>query len=140
MTAERIAPAGHASTARLVNDAATQVSRLVHDEIALAKLEMRSKAKKGGVAGALLASALLLAAAGLVLAWVLLIVALANVWPLWLAVIVPMGGAFVVAGLLALVGKRHLAAASPPMPTETTKSVRADLQLAQSAVHEGRRS
>ena len=140
MTAERITSTGHVSTVGLMNDAATQVSRLVHDEIALAKLEVRSKAKKLGIAGALLVSALLLAVVGLVLAWVLLIVALANVWPLWLAVIVPMGGAFVVAGLLALVGKRHLAAASPPMPTETSKSVRTDLHLAQDAVHEGRRS
>jgi uncharacterized membrane protein len=43
---------------------------------------------------------------------VLLVVVLANVWPLWLAVLVPMAGAFLVAGVLAMLGKRRLKAAT----------------------------
>jgi uncharacterized membrane protein YqjE len=140
MTAERITSPSHTSTAGLVNDAAAQVSRLVHDEIALAKLEMQTKAKRLGVAGGLLATALLLARIGLFLAWVLVVVALANVWPLWLSVAVPMAGAFLVAGVLALIGRRRLATATPPVPTEASESVRRDLRLAQDAIHEGRRS
>lgn len=140
MTAERMTSPAHASTAGLVGEATTQISRLVHDELALAKLEMRTKAKSMGVAGALLASAVVLARIGLLLAWALLVVALANVWPLWLAVAVPMVGAFVVAGLLALVGKQRLAKATPPVPVEVSESIRTDLHVAQDAVHEGRRS
>lgn len=132
--------AAHASTADLMSDAAAQISRLVHDELALAKLEMQTKAKQMGLAGGLLGAALVLARVGFVLAWVLLIVALANVWPWWLAVLVPMIGAFVVAGVLALVGRSRLKAASAPVPTEASQSVRTDLRTAQEAIHEGRRS
>jgi membrane protein implicated in regulation of membrane protease activity len=133
-------PTAHTSTSDLMSDAAAQVSRLVHDEIALAKLEMQTKAKQMGVAGGLLGAALVLARIGFVLAWVLLVVALANVWPLWLAVAVPMAGAFVVAGVLALLGRRGLKAGTPPVPTEASQSVRTDLRSAQEAIQEGRRS
>jgi hypothetical protein len=69
---------------------------------------------------------------------VLLVVVLANVWPLWLAVLVPMAGAFLVAGVLAMLGKRRLKAATPPAPTEASLSVRTDLRTAQEAIYEGR--
>lgn len=144
MVTERITsaptPTAHTATSNLMSDAAAQVSRLVHDEIALAKLEMQTKAKGAGVAGGMLAGALVMARTGLVLAWVLLVVALANVWPLWLSVLVPMAGAFLVAGVLALLGKRRLKTATPPAPTEASQSVRTDLRSAQEAIHEGRQS
>lgn len=130
----------HTSTADLVSDAAAQISRLVRDELALAKLEMQEKAKQMGVAGGMFGAALVLARIGFVLAWVLLVVALANVWPLWLAVLVPMAGAFVIAGVLALVGKSRLKSAPVPVPTEASRSIRADLRTVQEAIHEGRRS
>lgn len=145
MVTERITsapstPTAHTSTSNLMSDAAAQLSRLVHDEIALAKLEMQAKAKGVGVAGGLLATALVLARIGLALAWVLLIVALANVWPLWLSVLVPMAGAFLVAGVLAMLGRRRLKAAVPPAPIEASQSVRTDLRSVQEAIHEGRQS
>ena len=144
MVTERItsAPqvAAHTSTSNLMSDDAAQVSRQVHDEIALAKLEMQAKAKGVGTAGGMLATALVMARTGLVLAWVLLVVALANVWPLWLSVLVPMAGAFLVAGVLALLGKRRLKTATPPAPTETSQSVRTDLRSMQEAIQEGRQS
>lgn len=73
MVTERITslpstPTAHTSTSNLMSDAAAQVSRLVHDEIALAKLEMQAKAKGVGVAGGMLAAALMMARIGLVLA------------------------------------------------------------------------
>lgn len=126
------------STADLVNQATGQITALVRDEIALAKLEMGTKAKQAGVAGAMLGSSLILARCGLILAWILLLVALANVWPLWLAVAVPMLGAFALAGLLAGIGKRRLARAVPPVPAETSASVQTDLRLVQESAHEGR--
>ena len=140
MATERSTSPTQQSTAELVNAATAQISRLVHDEFALAKAEMQAKAKRMGVAAGLMASAALLAGIGLVLAWVLLVVALANVWPLWLAVAVPMTGALVLAGAAAWLGKRRLATATPPVPTEASESVRTDLRVVQEAVHEGRRS
>jgi hypothetical protein len=124
----------------LVTEAAGQISALVRDELALARSEMQAKARQAGVAGAMLGTSLVLARCGLVLVWVLLVVALANVWPLWLAVAVPMAGAFALAAVLALAGKRRLGRAVPPVPTEATDSVRTDLQVVRQAAHEGRRS
>ncbi|MEY9929755.1 putative membrane protein YqjE [Catenulispora sp. GP43] len=140
MATERIMSPAQPSTAELMNDAAAQISRLVHDEITLARLEMQTKVRQMGFAAGLMASAMLLARIGLLLAWALVVVALANVWPLWLAVAVPMAGAFVLAGGAALLGRRRLATATPPVPTEASESVRTDLRLAQDAVHEGRKS
>lgn len=134
------APPEQTSTADLMSDAAAQLSRLVHDEIALARLEMQTKAKQAGAAGGMLAGALLLARIGFLLACALLVVALGNVWPWWLAVAVPMAGVFVVAGVLAVLGRRGLKASSAPVPSEATQSVRTDLRHAQQAIHEGRRS
>lgn len=134
------APPKNTSTADLMSDAAAQLSRLVHDEIALARLEMQTKAKQAGMAGGMLAGALMLARIGLLLAWVLLVVALGNVWPWWLAVAVPMAGAFALAGVLAMLGRRGLKESSAPVPTEASRSVQADLRRAQEAIHEGRQS
>jgi hypothetical protein len=62
------------------------------------------------------------------------------VWPLWLAVFVPMVAAFAVAGLLALLGKARLKRAVPPVPTQATDSVATDLRAARDALHDGRQS
>lgn len=140
MSADRAATPSAMSAAELVNQAAGQISALVRDELALAKLEMETKARQAGVAGALLGASLVLARCGLTLAWALLVVALANVWPLWLAVAVPMAGAFAAAGALALAGKRRLGRAVPPVPTEAAESVLTDLRVVQESTHEGRRS
>jgi hypothetical protein len=140
VTTERITSPPHASTASLVNEAAGQISTLVHDELTLAKLEMQTKAKQMGLGSALLGGALLLSRVGLLLGWALLVVALANVWPLWLAVFVPMVAAFAVAGLLALLGKARLKRAVPPVPTQATDSVATDLRAARDALHDGRQS
>lgn len=139
-TTERTTSPPHTSTASLVNDAAAQISTLVHDELTLAKLEMQTKAKQMGLGSALLGGALLLSRVGLLLGWALIVVALANVWPLWLAVFVPMIAAFAVAGLLALLGKSRLKRAVPPVPTQATDSVATDLRVARDALHEGRQS
>lgn len=140
MSTDRSTASSQPSAADLVTEAAGQISALVRDELALARSEMQAKARQAGVAGAMLGTSLVLARCGLVLVWVLLVVALANVWPLWLAVAVPMAGAFALAAVLALAGKRRLGRAVPPVPTEATDSVRTDLQVVRQAAHEGRRS
>lgn len=140
MTSDEALRTSGLSTAELMDRAAAQLSSLVHDEISLAKTEMAAKARTMGGAGALLGTALLMVRCGLVLAWVLLVVGLATVWPLWLAVAVPMGGALVLAAVLAELGKRRLAQAAPPAPTQTVASVTADLRTVRDAAQEGRRS
>ena len=129
---------GTASTSDLVSQAAAQVSTLVRDELALAKLELAEKGKRAGVGGGLLGGAGVLALYGLGLLLTLAVVALDLVWPLWLSVLVVMVVIFAAAGVAALVGKRKLKAAAPPVPHDAIAGVQADVQTVKTAAKEGR--
>jgi len=132
------ASSGEQSTAGLVSQAAGQVSTLVRDELALAKLELAEKGKRAGLGGGLFAGAAVLGLYGLGLLLTLAVVALDLLWPLWLAVLVVMVVVFAAAGVAALVGKQKLKAAVPPVPSDTIASVEADVQTIKTAVHDGR--
>jgi hypothetical protein len=127
-------------TAELVSRAAGQISTLVRDELALAKTELVIKGKRAGVGGGLFGGAAVLALYGLGLVITLAVVALDLVWPLWLAVVVVAAVVFVIASLTALLGKRQLAGATPPMPTEARAGINADIATVKNAVQEGRTS
>ncbi len=129
-----------ASTSDLVSRAAEQISTLVHDELALAKSEIVTKGKRVGVGGVLFGGAAVLALYGLGLVITLAVVALDLVWPLWLAVLAVAAVVFVIAGIAALAGRRQLAGATPPLPTEAQASVAADMEAVKNAVQEGHTS
>ena len=61
------------------------------------------------------------------------ILGLANVLPGWLAAVIVAVVLFAVAGVLALLGKRDVAKAAPPLPTETIASVQADIDAVKTA-------
>jgi uncharacterized membrane protein YqjE len=123
-----------------VSRAAAQISTLVRDELALAKTELVTKGKRAGVGSGLFGGAAVLALYGLGLVITLAVVALDLAWPLWLAILVVMAVVFVIAGIAALIGKRQLVDATPPIPTEAQAGITADIQTVKSAVQEGRTS
>ena len=129
---------GTASTAELVNQAAAQISTLVRDELTLAKLELTEKGKRAGIGGGLLGGAAVVAWFGLALLLTLAVVALDLVWPLWLSVLVVMVVVFAAAGVAALMGKKELTNATPPVPKDAIDSVEADVQTVKTAAHRGR--
>jgi len=136
----RESPPPATSTSDLVSQAAAQVSTLVRDELALAKLELTEKGKRAGLGGGLFGGAAVLALYGLGLLLVLAVVLLDLAWPLWLAVLVVMVVVFAAAGVAALLGKRKLKAATPPMPSDAIASTQADVRTVKHAVREGRSS
>ncbi|WP_280231944.1 phage holin family protein, partial [Nocardia cyriacigeorgica] len=102
------------SISELVDDATTQLSRLVRDEIRLARIEMQDRTKGiatglgfAGAAGVLAfyGGAALIAAA---------IMALALVLPGWAAALIVGGALLVVAAVLGLLGKKNVSEAAPP--------------------------
>ena len=127
-----------ASTGELVSQAAAQISTLVRDELALAKLELAEKGKRAGIGGGLFGGAAVLGLYGLGLLLALAVVLLDLVWPLWLALLVVLVVVLVAAGVAALVGKQKLKAAVPPLPTDAVASTQADVQTVKDAVREGR--
>lgn len=94
---------------RLVNDAVSDVSTLVRSEISLAKAEVSADAKKAGKAGGMFGAAGFLAVLGVVfllhtIAQGLIALGLAP----WLSYLIVTLLLFVVAGILALLGKSAL--------------------------------
>jgi uncharacterized membrane protein YqjE len=116
------------SVGDLVSSVSTDLSRLVRDEIRLAQVEVTEKAKKAGVGvGAFGAAGVLaLYAVGVLLAAAVL--GLATVLPGWLAALIVGVVVLVVAGIAALIGKKKVEEAAPPVPTRAVESVKTDVQ------------
>ncbi|MFC8845450.1 MULTISPECIES: phage holin family protein [unclassified Micromonospora] len=122
------------STAELVQRATEQVSRLVRDELALARAELTQKGKHAGIGIGLFGGGGALALYGLGALIAAGILLLALVVPAWLAALIVAVALFLMAGILALVGKRQVGQAVPPVPAATVRSVRADVDTVTAAV------
>lgn len=118
-----------ASTGELMSQLSQEVSALVRDELRLAQAEVSTKARGVGVGAGMLGGAGLIAlyAVGVLVATVIL--ALALVLDAWLAALVVGVVLLVVAGVVGLVGKNRVSAATPPIPTETLASVKQDVAV-----------
>ena len=123
-----------ASVGQLTARLSEQVSRLVHDEFALAQLEAKSKAKKLGVGAGMFGASGVFALFGGMAAVAAAILALAMVVSPWLAALVVAGGLFLFAGLVALMGALGLKRAAPPVPTEAMQSAKEDVATVRRAV------
>ncbi|MBM2622349.1 phage holin family protein [Actinoplanes sp. LDG1-06] len=122
------------STAELVQRASEQVSRLVRDEIALAKAELAEKGKHAGIGIGLFGTSGVLALYGVGALIATLIIVFNLFLPLWLAALIITAALFVVAGILALIGKSQVTKAVPPQPTAAIESVKADVDEVKHAV------
>ena len=145
MTEERSTPAptvdsAGASTAELVKLASEQFSRLVRDELALARAEMTAKAKRAGTGVGLFGGAGVVALYGLAALWATLILLLALVMPAWLAALIVAVLLFAVAGVLALLGKKQVTQATPLEPEAAIQSAKADVDEVKHAIKERSRA
>ncbi|WP_113701092.1 phage holin family protein [Nonomuraea lactucae] len=121
-------------THKLVNDLSEQVSRLVKDELRLARLELAQKGRRAGFGAGLFGAAGMVAffgAAALVAAVILL---LSLVLPGWIAAVIVAVVLFVLAAVLGLVGRAQVKRATPPVPSETIASVKADIDAVKEKV------
>jgi uncharacterized membrane protein YqjE len=128
------------STADLVQRASEQVSRLVRDEIALAKAELAEKGKHAGIGIGLFGGGGVLALYGTGALIATLIIVFDLFLPLWLAALIISVLLFAVAGILALIGKKQVNKAVPPEPKAAIESVKADVDEVKQAVKERSRA
>lgn len=117
----------NASTGELIGRLTEQLSTLVRNEARLAQAEVTQKAKKLGVGAGLFGGAGLTGFFGLAVLISAAVLGLAEVVPAWLAALIVAVILFAVAGVLALVGKKDVAQASPPLPTQAIAGVQADV-------------
>jgi hypothetical protein len=116
-----------ASTGQLVGQLTEQISRLVRDEARLAQAEVTQKAKRLGVGAGLFGGAGLVGFFGLAALVTTAILLLDIVLPAWAAALVVAVVLFAVAGVLALIGKKDVQQATPPVPTEAIASTKVDI-------------
>jgi hypothetical protein len=128
-----------ASTADLLRDLSEQTSRLVRQELELAKAELTVKGKRAGMGAGMFGAAGLLGlfAAGALTAAI--VAALSLAMATWLAALIVAVGYGAIAGVLALTGKGKVQEAMPPVPQDSVDSVKEDVQWTKSRAQQARR-
>jgi hypothetical protein len=117
----------NATTGQLIGRLTEQITRLVRDEARLAQAEVTQKARRLGVGAGLFGGAGLFAFFGLGTLIATAVMALALVLPGWLAGLIVAVVLLVIAGVLAVVGRKDVQQASPPVPTQAIAGMRADI-------------
>jgi MFS family permease len=123
----------------LLKQLSDQTTTLVRQEIELAKAEMAAKGKQVGIgAGAFGGAAVLgLFAFGAITACFIL--ALGTLVDPWLAALIVGVVYAIVAGVLALVGKKKAQAGTPPVPERAISSTKEDVEWAKTRAKSARR-
>jgi hypothetical protein len=123
-----------ASIGELTSQVSEQVTRLVRDELALAQIEAKGKAKHLGVGVGMFGGAGIFGfyAVGVFIAAAVL--GLSTAVDGWLAALIVGAALVVIAGIVALAGKKNLSQGAPPVPTEAIESSKADVAAVKSAV------
>jgi uncharacterized membrane protein YqjE len=127
-------PGTDQSTSELVQKASEQISRLVKDEIALAKVELAEKGKHAGIGVGLFGGGGVLALYGVGALFATLIIVLDLFMPLWAAALIVSVLLFAAAGVLALLGKKQVSRAVPPEPVDAIVSAKADVDEVKHAI------
>jgi hypothetical protein len=126
------------STSELVRDVSEQSSRLIRQEVALARAELTEKGVEAGLGIGLLGGAGILALYGLGALTAAGILLLATAMKAWIASLVIAGGILAVAGAAGLVGKTRLGQAAPPLPEAAIETAKQDARAIRAGIREGR--
>jgi Putative Actinobacterial Holin-X, holin superfamily III len=127
------------SAADLVKQLSEQTSRLVREEVALAKAELAVKGKQAGIGAGLFGGAGVFGLYALGALTAAAIAALATAMDTWLAALIVTVVWAAIAGVMALIGKNRVQEALPPVPEDSVESVKEDVQWTKTRAQEGRR-
>ncbi len=116
------------STGELVKMMSEHVSALIRDELKLAQVEMTSKGKQAAVGAGMFGASGVVAFYGVGCLLACAIIAISGAVAAWLAALIVGAVLLVVAGITALLGKRRMRKAAPPLPQQAVADVRADVE------------
>jgi uncharacterized membrane protein YqjE len=128
-----------ASASELVKQLSEQTSRLVRQEVDLAKVELSEKGKRAGIGAGMFGGAGVFGLYALGSLTAAAIAALATAVDTWLAALIVAVVWAAIAGVMALIGKKKVQQATPPLPEETVESVKEDVQWTKARAQQGRR-
>jgi uncharacterized membrane protein YqjE len=116
------------STGELLRQLSEQTTKLVRQEIELAKAELTEKGKKAGIGAGMFGGAGALAFYAFGALTACLILALATALDGWLAALIVAVVYGAAAGVLALTGKQKVTEATPPVPEQAVDSTKEDVR------------
>jgi uncharacterized membrane protein YqjE len=114
----------------LLRQLSQETTRLVHQEVELAKAELTQKGKQAGAGAGMFGGAGVIGFLALAALTTAVILALDAVMPAWLAALLVAVVYGALAALLALQGRNKVRQATPPVPTQTIETVREDVEWA----------
>jgi Putative Actinobacterial Holin-X, holin superfamily III len=123
------------STGELVTIMSEQVSVLIRDEMKLARLEMASKGKQAAVGAGMFGGSGVVAVYGVGCLLACAIIAISGVVAAWLAALIVGAALLAASGGAALLGRRRLQKAAPPVPEQAVAGVKADIEEIKERAH-----
>ena len=128
-----------AGLGEIVKQLSQETSTLVRQELELAKAELTVKAKRAGVGAGLIGGAVVvvLAALGALVAFLILL--LAEGMADWGAALIVGVVLLAVAAVLAILGRKKIREATPPVPEQTVESVKEDVEWAKTQISSARK-
>jgi hypothetical protein len=122
----------------LLKQLSDETSRLVRQEIELAKAEVTQKGRQAGVGAGLFGAAGVLGFLALAALTTCFILALDAVMPAWLAALLVALVYGAVAAVLAMRGRAKVKQAVPPVPEQTIETVKEDVEWAKTQMRSDR--
>ena len=116
------------SAADLVKRLSEQTATLVRQEIRLLQVELREKGKRAGLGAGLFGGSGVVGLYALGAAIAGAIMLLGTAVAPWLAAFIVAAALALVAGVLALTGKKQVDAATPPVPERTMHTLKDDVE------------
>jgi hypothetical protein len=123
------------STGELVETMTEQVSALIRDELKLAQLEMAGKGKQAALGAGMFGASGVVAVYGVGCLLACAIIAISGVVAAWLAALIVGVALLAAAGGAALLGRRRMRKAAPPIPEQAVADVKADVEEIKERAH-----
>jgi uncharacterized membrane protein YqjE len=124
---------------QLFKELSQDLSTLMRQELRLAQAEMTEKGKNAGVGIGMFGGAGVVSFLALQALTACLVALLSTAMKVWIAALIVTVVYAVIGGVLALMGKSRVSAAAPPVPEQTTETLKEDMQWAKTQLQSGKK-